>query len=100
MPREAQAERDSGMSAIGGDGDGCRTCHLTAAAAADDNAGDRRSGAALADRHATNGDAGFEVTTGGERVRDQQRIEIAAQDRAPAEAVRISTLDLGAALAR
>ena len=99
MLREAEAERDGGMSAIGGDGDGCRKCYLAAAPAADDHAGDRASAARLADANAADGDPRLELAPRVNGMLQQHRVEIAPQDRAAPHPLRIASLDLDAALA-
>ena len=100
MTREAEAERQGGMTAIGTDDDGCRNCHVAPVTPAHDDAGCARRPGALVDDSAPHGHARLELTPGRDRLQQQDPIEIAPQDRAAGHALGIRPRDADAALAR
>jgi len=86
------------MTAVCGDGDPRREPRL-AAAGADDCAADRACGARSPYLHAADGDPRLEGAAGGDRLLQQQPVEIAARDGPSREAAWIPPFDRHAPLA-
>src|SRR5258706_3684837 len=92
MTREAEAEGDRRMTAVGSDDD-TRGHRSRAAIRADGDAADRPRAPLLTDDRAAHADAGFELAAGGDRPLQQHPVEIAPHNRAPRLPVRIAPLD-------
>ena len=92
MTREAEAEGDRRMTAIGGNDD-ARGNRSRAGGDADGDADDRPPAPRLTEHRAPHGDAGLELAAGGYRLLQQHPIEIAPHDRAARLPARIATLD-------
>ena len=69
------------------------------AVGAGDDAGDTTGPARLVDGRAPDGDGGLELAPGGDRLPEQDPVEIAPHDRAPRQSARVAAVDDVAALA-
>jgi hypothetical protein len=85
------------MSAIGGDDDRCRNGNP---ATADGDAGHATTAPLVVEQRTADRRAFFDLAAGGDGLLQQDPVEIAAEDRAAADAVRVTALDRGTALAR
>src|SRR5476651_940339 len=98
MPREAEAEGDRRVTAVRGDRHACGDRRLTAPGA-DDRAADRPRHPLLLDNGSPDRDAWLELTAHGDRLLQEQPVEVAPRDRPPFHASGIPTLDRDAARA-
>ena len=98
MPGEAETEGERRMPAVSRHDNACGK-HTLVAVAAGDNAGDTTGTARLVDRRAADGDGGLVLAPGGDRLPEEDPVEIAPHDGAPRLSVRVAAVDDVAALA-